>query len=383
MGLGFLVPSHRLAVIGLLASLSVVATSWDSAEARSARHSKQHTKEQAKHRVVHGRNYNPPYAAIVVDANSDQVLHEESPDEPRHPASLTKIMTLYMLFEQIEAGKFKLDTPLQISTHAAAQTPTKLGLKANQTITVEDAIKGMVTRSANDAAVVVGEAVGGTEPDFANLMTEKARALGMANTTYINASGLPADEQNTTARDQAILGRAVQARFPILYRYFSLPSFRYRNQEIRNHNGLLGNVKGVDGIKTGYTEASGYNLVTSTRRDDKHIVAVVLGGKSNAARDARMRQLIEENIAKAVARRPEAVVAPSGSAAPTLASTSSEPADTKRRSRSSEPQTEPQAEAAKPRPRTARATAAARLPVAAHSRATPSPQGWWWSGQRN
>ena len=150
------------------------------------------------------------------------------------------------------------------------QTPTKLGLKANSTISVEDAIKGMCTRSANDAAVVVGEAIGGTETDFAGLMTEKARALGMVNTTYVNASGLPAEEQITTARDQAILGRAVQDRFPTYYRYFSTLSFRYRGKEIHNHNGLLGQVKGMDGIKTGYTEASGYNLVSSSSRG-RHI----------------------------------------------------------------------------------------------------------------
>jgi D-alanyl-D-alanine carboxypeptidase len=228
MGLGCLAPpAYRLAVLGLLASFSVAAISCDYAEAKTARHSKQAKQgKQGKHRVTHGPNYNPPYAAIVVDANSDRVLHEASPDEPRHPASLTKIMTLYLMFEQIEAGKFKLDTPLQVSAHAAAQTPTKLGLKANQTLIVEDAIKGLVTKSANDAAAVVGEAIGGTESEFARLMTEKARALGMVNTTYVNASGLPAAEQITTARDQALLGRAVQDRFPGFYRYFATPSFR-------------------------------------------------------------------------------------------------------------------------------------------------------------
>jgi D-alanyl-D-alanine carboxypeptidase len=179
------------------------------------------------------------------------------------------------------------------------QPPTKLGLKTNQTLTVDEAIKGMVTRSANDAARVVGEAIGGTEQEFATLMTEKARALGMTNTTYVNSSGLPADEQVTTARDQATLGRAIQDRFPELYRYFATLNFRYHGADIHNHNSLLGNVRGVDGIKTGYTEASGYNLVTSTRREGRHIVAVVLGGRSNAARDTRMRELIEEHIARA------------------------------------------------------------------------------------
>ena len=185
----------------------------------------------------------------------------------------------------------------------------KLGLKAGQTITVEDAIKGLVTRSANDAAAAIAEAIGGTEADFAKLMTMKAACLGMASTTYINASGLPAEQQLTTARDQATLGRAIQHRFPDYYRYFATASFTYRGLEIRNHNMLLGQVQGVDGIKTGYTDASGYNLVSSVRRDQKHIVAVVLGGSSNAARDARMRRLIEEHIRKASVERTAPIVA--------------------------------------------------------------------------
>src|SRR6266446_2309700 len=309
MRLGSLSPAYRLAFVGLLATAFVVSSGWDRAQARAPRlHAKQTDKKQVKRRPIHGPNYNPPYAAIVVDANSDQVLHEANPDAPRHPASLTKIMTLYMLFEQLEAGKLKLDTPLQVSSHAAMQTPTKLGLKANGTIGVEDAIKGMCTRSANDASVVVGEAVGGTEADFARLMTEKARALGMVNTTYVNASGLPAEEQITTARDQAILGRAIQHRFPGYYRYFATPSFRYKGAEMHNHNALLGQVEGADGIKTGYTEASGYNLVSSVRRNEKHIVAVILGGTSNAARDARMRQLIEDHICLASTRRTAPII---------------------------------------------------------------------------
>ncbi len=322
-------PAYRLAFAGVLATAFVLGSSWDSAQARAPRqHAKQAEKKQAKHRPIHGPNYNPPYADIVVDANSDQVLHEVSPDAARHPASLTKVMTLYMLFEQIEAGKFKLDSPLQVSAHAAMQTPTKLGLKANSTINVEDAIKGMCTRSANDAAVVVAEAIGGTETDFAGLMTEKARSLGMANTTYVNASGLPAEEQITTARDQAILGRAVQDRFPTYYRYFSTLTFRYRGKEIHNHNGLLGQVRGMDGIKTGYTEASGYNLLSSVHRDARHVVAVVLGGKSGAARNEKMRQLIEAHILQASNRRTAPPImeaaapkanAPAEKAAPTVA----------------------------------------------------------------
>ncbi len=250
----------------------------------------------------------PRYAAIVVDDKSGAVLHEVKADELRHPASLAKIMTLYLLFEQLEAGNLKLDTALPVSAHAAIQRPVKLGLKAGQTITVEDAIKGLVTKSANDAAAVIAEAIGGTEADFAGLMTLKAAGLGMASTTYINASGLPAELQITTARDQATLGRAIQHRFPVYYRYFATPSFQHRGIEIRNHNMLLGQVKGVDGIKTGYTDASGYNLVSSVRRDEKHLVAVVLGGRSNAARDARMRQLIEEHILKGSVERTAPIV---------------------------------------------------------------------------
>jgi len=279
-------------VCGLAATLIVAGPSWDQAEARSAH-------KASPKRVIHGPDYRPPYADIVVDDKSGLVLHQVDADEARHPASLTKIMTLYLLFERLDKGDLKLNTPLQISTHAALQHPTKLGLKAGQTITIEDAIKGLVTRSANDAAAVIAEAIGGSEEEFAKLMTLKARALGMTSTTYVNASGLPADEQITTAHDQALLGSAIQQRFPIYYRYFATPSFRYKGTDIRNHNNLLGQVRGVDGIKTGYTEASGYNLVSSVRRDERHIVAVVLGGTSNAARDARMRQLIEDNIAQA------------------------------------------------------------------------------------
>jgi len=292
---------HWLRISGLLITLIVASAGWNEAQARSPR-------KEAPKRVVHGPNYRPPYAAIVVDDKSGFVLHEVSVDEPRHPASLTKIMTLYLLFEQLEEAKLNLDTPLPVSSRAAMQNPTKLGLKANQTIKVEDAIKGLVTRSANDAAVVIAEAIGGSEEEFAKLMTLKARALGMTSTTYINASGLPADEQITTARDQAILGRAIQHRFPGYYQYFATPSFHYKGAEIHNHNALLGQVKGVDGIKTGYTEASGYNLVTSVRRDERHIVAVVLGGTSNAARDARMRQLIEEYISFASSQRTVPVI---------------------------------------------------------------------------
>jgi D-alanyl-D-alanine carboxypeptidase len=322
--------SHWLrVVVALLTTAVFVGAGWDAAKARSSDQAEARTSarsssaksssaksssakrsaaKKSRPRVIHGPNYNPPYADIVVDDKSGLVLHEVSADAPRHPASLTKIMTLYLLFEQLEAGRLKLDTPLPVSSKAALQNPTKLGLKADQTLTVEDAIKGLVTKSANDAAVVVAEAIGGSEEEFAQLMTLKARMLGMLSTVYVNASGLPAEEQITTARDQAVLGRAIQHRFPGYYGYFATPSFRYKGVEMRNHNNLLGNVKGVDGIKTGYTEASGYNLTSSVRRDEKHVVAVVLGGKSNGARDARMRELIEAHIWQASTQRTVAAI---------------------------------------------------------------------------
>jgi D-alanyl-D-alanine carboxypeptidase len=205
-------------------------------------------------------------------------------------------MTLYLLFEQLEAGRLKLSSELEVSPHAAAQAPSKLGLRPGESISVENAIRAVVTKSANDVAVVVAEAIGGTESDFATRMTEKAHALGMSRTLYRNASGLPNPEQITTARDQALLGRAIQERFPKYYRYFSTPSFTYRGHAMRNHNHLLGRVAGVDGIKTGYVEASGFNLVTSVWRGKRHLVAVVMGGRTGGARDARMRELIEQNI---------------------------------------------------------------------------------------
>ena len=304
MGSARISRSHWLALAGLVATLTIAAAGCDPAQARV-----KSKRDHPRPRAIHGPSYHPPYADIVVDDKSGLVLHEVNPDEPRHPASLTKIMTLYLLFEQLEAGKLKLDTPLPVSTWASLQNPTKLGLKPNQTIQVEDAIKGLVTKSANDAAVVVAEAIGGSEEEFAKLMTLKASALGMTGTTYVNASGLPAEAQITTARDQAVLGRAIQHRFPVYYQYFATPSFRYKGAEMRNHNQLLGQVKGVDGIKTGYTDASGYNLASSVRRDEKHIVAVVLGGTSNGARDARMRQLIEEHISRASTQRTAPIVA--------------------------------------------------------------------------
>jgi D-alanyl-D-alanine carboxypeptidase len=295
----------RWGVFSLVAAVSVVAVSSDSSDARSRRKHAD-SSETSKSEAVSDE---PRYSDIVVDGNSGAILHASNPDALRHPASLTKIMTLYLLFEQLEAGKLKLDSSLDVSEHASVQSPTKLGLHNGSTIKVEDAIKGIVTRSANDAAVVVAENIAGDEETFARLMTRKAQALGMAHTVYRNASGLPADEQVTTARDQALLGRTIQERFPRYYKYFSTRVFEYHGEAIGNHNRLLGNVDGVDGIKTGYISASGFNIVTSVHRDNRYLVAVVFGGSSAGSRDERMRELIHDNIAQAAVQRTAPLVA--------------------------------------------------------------------------
>jgi D-alanyl-D-alanine carboxypeptidase len=250
--------------------------------------------------MVNEAQANSKHAAFMVDAKTGVVLHNDNADEPRFPASITKVMTLYMLFEQLEAGKFKLSSPLSVSAEAAAQPPTKIGLRAGGTITVEEAIRALVTKSANDAAVTIAENIsGGDEEDFAAMMTKKARSIGMKNTTFRNASGLPDPAQRTTARDLVTLGRAIQDRFPKYYKYFSTYSFAYRGVSHRNHNKLLGRFHGVDGIKTGYTRASGFNLLSSVKRGERSIVAVVLGGTSGGSRDAKMRSIIESNMHRA------------------------------------------------------------------------------------
>jgi len=297
----------------LLASAAVAAAltvTGDVADARRHHHARAHHAHAGHgHRHAKVEDYSPPFASIVVDGNSGSVLQASSADALRHPASLTKVMTLYLLFERLEAGRLKLDSTLKISEHASEQAPTKLGLKPGQTLSVEDAIKGIVTKSANDAAVAVAENLGGDENSFAKLMTQKAHALGMAHTTYVNASGLPDDDQVTTARDQAILGRVIQERFPRYYRYFSTESFVYHGEAMRNHNHLLGVVEGVDGIKTGFTRASGFNLLTSLHREGRYLVAVVMGGPSASERDERMRQLIGAHIKEAAVRRTAPMIA--------------------------------------------------------------------------
>jgi D-alanyl-D-alanine carboxypeptidase len=242
-------------------------------------------------------------SSIVIDVKAGKVMSAEDPDGLRYPASLTKMMTLYMVFEALESGRIKLNTRVPVSANAAAEQPSKLGIRKGTTFTVEEGIKALVTRSANDCATAFAEFLGGTEARFGKMMTSKARRLGMNRTVYHNAHGLPDARQVTTARDQARLGVALRRDFPQYYGYFSTRSFQYGRQIIGNHNRLLGNVKGVDGIKTGFTRASGFNLVTSAATDGRSIVAVVMGGATGAQRDAKMRKLVNAYLPKAVRKR--------------------------------------------------------------------------------
>jgi len=245
-------------------------------------------------------------AAIVVDMNSGTILHEQAADAPRHPASLTKMMTLYVLFGYLKAGKLTPSSDLTVTAHAASQAPTKLGLKPGATIKVNDAVKALATQSANDAAATIAENVSGSEEAFAKLMTDTARRIGMRNTLFRNASGLPNDEQITTARDMAILSAHLIHDYPDYYAVFGTQYFTFKGRKYRNHNKLLLNYKGTDGIKTGYTRASGYNLAASVHRGDKHLIAVVLGGKTGSQRDTAMRALLDKNFAAASSTKPTA-----------------------------------------------------------------------------
>lgn len=276
------------AVAGLIGVVAVAATIASSpAEARKRRHAA-------------GGGYTPPYAAMVVDAKTGRTLHAVNEDAARIPASLTKVMTLYMLFEQMERGRFTMDSELRVSSYAASQPPTKLGLRAGSTIAVEDAIKSMITLSANDSSVVVAENIAGSEEAFAEQMTRKARSLGMGSTRFYNPHGLPHSPPNiTTARDLTILARAIQERFPKYYPLFSMRAFQYGSRTIRGHNRLLGKVEGVDGIKTGYTRASGFNLMTSAKAEGRHVVSIVLGGRSGASRDKIMTDLVLASLPRA------------------------------------------------------------------------------------
>ncbi len=233
------------------------------------------------------------YASIVIDMETGQVLHARHADEPRYPASLTKTMTLYMVFDALKSGELKLNERMTVSRNAASQPPSSLRLRAGSTITVKDAVYALVTKSANDVAVVVAERLGGTESRFATLMTAKARAMGMSNTTFRNASGLPDTQQISTARDMAVLAERVLEDHADYYGYFSNTKFTWGRATYKNHNGLIGKVAGVDGIKTGYTRASGFNLMASAKRRGRRVIAVMFGGSTARSRDQHVTDLIE------------------------------------------------------------------------------------------
>jgi D-alanyl-D-alanine carboxypeptidase len=255
---------------------------------------------------------NPRFAAVVVDAKSGKVVFSRNADARRYPASLTKMMTLYLVFEDMKAGRISLNSKLPVSAHAAGQPPSKIGFRPGQSVRVEDAINILVTKSANDVAAAVAEALSGSVPAFAERMTRKARELGMTRTTFKNASGLPHSEQVTTARDMATLGLRIQRDFPEMYRHFSQRSYSYGGKAYRNHNGLLGKVTGMDGIKTGYIRASGFNLCASVERNHKRIVAVVMGGRTAASRNNYMAGLIEDMFRTAELTRTGRIAAYAG-----------------------------------------------------------------------
>ncbi|HZL00637.1 MAG TPA: D-alanyl-D-alanine carboxypeptidase family protein, partial [Caulobacteraceae bacterium] len=234
----------------------------------------------------------PKYTAIVLDARSGEVLYAERADSPRYPASVTKLMTFYLAFDALASGRLRLNDELMVSPLAAAQPPTKLGLRAGETIPVEEALHAMAVHSANDMAVAVAERVGGTESQFAALMTLKARQLGMFNTRYVNANGLPDSRQVSTARDLAILTRAILRDFPQYYGFFSQQEFTFRGRTYVNTNHLLGKMPGVDGLKTGFTNAAGYNLAASAMRNGNRVIAVVMGGSSGASRNENVENLL-------------------------------------------------------------------------------------------
>lgn len=239
------------------------------------------------------------YAAYVVDAETGTVLHRENADTLNYPASLAKMMTLYLVFESLDHGAVSLDTALPVSRRAAQRPPSRIGLRAGGRIALRDAIRTLAVKSANDVATVIAEYFSGSEAEFARLMTARARALGMANTTFRNASGLPDRQQRTTARDIATLALALYGRFPHRTHFFATRSVEWNGTRYRNTNRLLGNYPGMNGIKTGYIRASGFNLAASVERGGVHVIAVVMGGKTSASRNARMRQLLDRALGEA------------------------------------------------------------------------------------
>lgn len=249
------------------------------------------------------------YSALVADVDTDRVLYERNADELRHPASLTKMMTLYMVFEALARGELFLDSSFRASSQAILRPPSRLGLAAGDTLTVEQAILGLVTRSANDVASVIAESMAGSDSAFGFLMTEKARQLGMSQSVFRNPSGLPDPNQVTTAWDMYRLGKALQRNFPQYYTYFSTPRFYYEGHGFDNHNHLMETYAGMDGIKTGFINMSGFNLVASAKRDGKRLIGVVFGGPSARGRDQHMREILDDGFAQLNGAEPGVITA--------------------------------------------------------------------------
>jgi len=241
---------------------------------------------------------NSKYGSIVIDARTGQVLSASHADKKLHPASLTKMMTLYMTFEALEQNRLRRNQMLKVSKHASTMVPSKLGLKPGEKIMVEHAIYALVTKSANDVAVVLAEALAGSEPNFARYMTARARQLGMSRTTFVNASGLHNKRQISTPRDMATLSRALMMHYPQYYHYFSTLEFTYRGKSYGNHNKLMKDYRGMDGLKTGYVAASGFNLAASAVRDGRRLIGVVFGGRSSRSRNAHMATLLNRGFTK-------------------------------------------------------------------------------------
>lgn len=319
------------------------------------------------------------YAAIVTEARSGATLFAHNADERRYPASLTKMMTVYMALEALRDGRTELSSPIRVSGSAASMPPSRLGLTSGMSLTVEEAILALVTKSANDAAAALGEHLGGgSEERFAQMMTMRARSLGMSRTTFRNASGLPDLDQVTTARDMALLGRRLVQDFPRQYAYFSTPHFVFRGRTHWNHNRLLQEYEGTDGIKTGYINDSGFNLVASAQRDGVRLVAAVFGGRTGRERDRHMMAILDQGFGQlGVAPREGAVaVAARRGIAPGLLASAQAATPAARRTTLAAARHAPRAagttalaRAASPRPATT--TVAARAP--ATTRATPAP----------
>ncbi|MBT3069977.1 D-alanyl-D-alanine carboxypeptidase [Rhodomicrobium sp. Az07] len=255
---------------------------------------------EARRKASRAPSYSPASSAMVVDFHTGRILIARNATDPRFPASITKVMTLYLLFDALRDGKLGMSTKLRVSAYAASQSPTKLGLRPGDTIAVSDAIGAIVTKSANDVAVVVAEALAGSEEEFARRMTQRARTIGMLNTTFRNASGLPNSEQRTTAQDLVIMARAVLTDHPERAGVFKTKYFRYGGDIYRNHNTLLFSYPGMEGMKTGFTSASGFNLLATARRGEKRLIAVVLGGSSARARNGAMRNILDASWSKAM-----------------------------------------------------------------------------------